>query len=49
MDLYLIDFYRAGIADGSLTREAAREMIQAVDLHDHPSQDNATVVVIGIG
>ena len=28
---------------------AAREMIQDVDLHDHPSQDNATVVVIGIG
>ena len=28
---------------------AAREMIQDVDLHDHPSQDNATAVVIGIG
>lgn len=27
---------------------AAREMIQDVDIHDHPSQDNATVVVIGI-
>ena len=27
---------------------AAREMIQDVDAHDHPGQDNASVVVIGI-
>ncbi len=27
---------------------AAIEMIQDVDAHDHPSQDNATVVVVGI-
>ena len=27
LDQYLIDFYRAGIKDGTLTREAAREMI----------------------
>ncbi len=27
MDLYMIDFYRAGIADGTLTRKTAREYI----------------------
>ncbi len=39
LDQHLLPFYRRGLADGSLTREKARELLQAfwVKFNNHPS------------
>jgi formate C-acetyltransferase len=39
LDQHLLPFYRSGLADGSLTRETARELLQAfwIKFNNHPS------------
>ena len=39
LDQHLLPFYRSGLADGSLTREKARELLQAfwIKFNNHPS------------